>query len=76
MTSMDTGSTQKRRTRRARHKTMVFDMRASTRPLGRPRHAMGRLKRYGNLTVAVTYRYPSSDASGSSQRRLSWMSLG
>jgi hypothetical protein len=76
MTPMNTGSTRKRSTRRAWLRTVVFDMRASTRPLGRPRHTMGRLKRYGNLTTAVTYRYPSFGAIGSSQRRLSWTSLG
>jgi hypothetical protein len=32
MTSMDTGSKQKRRTRRAQHRTAVFDMRASMSP--------------------------------------------
>ena len=75
MTSMDIGSTQKRRTRRARHITSVFDMRASTSPRGRGGNTMGRLKRYGNLTMAVNYRYLSSDASGSNQRGLSWMSV-
>jgi hypothetical protein len=35
MTSMDIGFTRKRMTRRAQHRTAVFDMRASTRPLGR-----------------------------------------
>src|SRR6185503_1129171 len=29
------------------------------RPPGTPRHTMARLKRYGNLTTAVNYRYPS-----------------
>jgi hypothetical protein len=33
----------------------VFDMRASTSQRGRPRHTLGRLKRYGNLTTVVTY---------------------
>jgi hypothetical protein len=76
MTSMDTGSTWKRRTRRAWLRTVVFNMRASMRPLGKPRHTMGRLKRYENLTTVVTYRYPSSGANGSSRRQLSWTSLG
>ena len=65
MTSMDTGSTRKRWTRRAQHKTKEFDMRASTRLLGRPRYTMGRLKRYENLTTAMNYIYPFSGASGS-----------
>jgi hypothetical protein len=76
MTSMDTGSTQKRRTRRARYKIAVFDMRASTSPRGRGGNTMGRLKRYENLTTAVNYIYPSSDASGLNQRGLSWMTMG
>ena len=72
-TSMDTSSKRKRRTRRAHHRTVRFDMRASTRPLRIPRHTMGSLRTYGNLTMAVNYRYPSSGASGSSQMRLPWM---
>ena len=33
---------------------------------GETKTYLARLKRYGNLTMAVNYRYPSSGASGSS----------
>ena len=62
MTSMDTSSTRKRRTRRAQHRTVGFDMRASTRLLGRPRHTMGKLKRYENLTTTVNFPVPVGQA--------------
>jgi hypothetical protein len=68
MTSMDIGSTQKRRTKRARHRIVMFNMRALTSPRGRGGSTMGKLKRYRNLTIAMNYSYPSFDASGSSQR--------
>jgi hypothetical protein len=55
-TSMDTGSTQKKRTRRVRLRIAVFDMRASTSPRGRVGNTMGLFKIYGNLTTVVTYR--------------------
>ena len=47
--------TKRRRTRRAWHRIVVFDMRASRSQWGRLGHTLGRLKRYGNLTTAVTY---------------------
>jgi len=53
MTSMNTNSTQRRRTRRARHRIVGFDMRASD-STGLTR-TLGRLKTYENLTMVVNY---------------------